>query len=465
MTLSIRDKMFQEMNEKHIFEQAKQYAYEYADSISNRGVYPTHNALENLHKLDKPLPIQSTSTQNILSELHHIGSPATVAQIGGRYFGLVNGAIVPAGLAARWLSDFWDQNAALYVTSPIVSVLEDITQRWLRQLFTLPDNVVAGFVSGTSMATFCGLAAARYRLLRDLGWDINKQGFHGAPKIRIIAGRGAHATVIKAVALLGFGTDTVEWVDTDKQGRIKTDEVPDLDSHTILIVQAGNVNSGAFDDLSTLCARAHAAQAWVHVDGAFGLWAAGAEKLKHLTQGMETANSFSVDGHKTLNTPYDNGIVLCNDKDALTHALQASGAYIVYGEHRDGMMYTPEMSRRARVVELWATLKYLGRCGIDELVYGLHERAVQFACELEDNGFNVLNDVVFNQVLVGLDNDELTTPMIEHIQASGECWVGGGVWENKPVIRISVCSWATTKEDVTRSVNAFVVAREYVITQ
>jgi glutamate/tyrosine decarboxylase-like PLP-dependent enzyme len=249
-------------------------------------------------------------------------------------------------------------------------------------------------------------------------------------------------------------------VDADSQGRINAQLVPELDQSSILILQAGNVNSGAFDDFATLCQKARAADAWVHIDGAFGLWAAGSAQLKHLTRGIELADSWSFDGHKTLNTPYDSGVIMCRDREALVNALHAAGAYIAYSEHRDGMLHTPEMSRRSRIFELWAALKYLGKSGIDDLIYGLHARARQFADELEQQGFEILNDVVFNQVLVACDNDLLTTETIKNIQQSGECWVGGTQWQQRSVIRVSVCSWATTAADVTRSVKAFVDARE-----
>ncbi len=226
-----------------------------------------------------------------------------------------------------------------------------------------------------------------------------------------------------------------------------------------MILQAGNVSSGTFDSFGEICEKAEKANAWVHMDGAFGLWAAASSGLNHLTKGMEKADSFSVDGHKTLNTPYDCGIVLCNDKEALTHALHASGSYIAYGENRDGMLYTPEMSRRARVIELWAALKYLGKEGLDELVSGLHQRAVQMGQELKAENFQILNDVVFNQVLVAGDSDKITDQTMRNIQESGECWVGGATWDGKAVIRISICSWATTEGDITRSVRAFVAAR------
>lgn len=463
MQKTIHEKMFQELNELTILDQAGHYAKDYARNALTRHVYPTDTAIAALEAFDEAMPEQTTDTADILDLLHNHGSPATVSQIGGRYFGLVNGGIVPAGLATRWLTDVWDQNVPLYVTSPIVSKLEEVTERWLIEILNLPATTVAGFVSGSSLAILSGLAAGRYRLYKNLGWDINRQGLIDAPRLRIVASAHTHATVVKAAALMGFGTDNIEWINVDDQGRVCAEDLPALDDRTLLILQAGNVNSGAFDEFTPIVAQANKAGSWVHIDGAFGLWAAASKQLKHLTQGIEGAQSFSVDGHKTLNTPYDNGIVLCSDKDALTHALQASGAYIVYGEQRDGMLYTPEMSRRARAVELWATLKFLGKQGVDQLVYGLHQRANEFAEKLTANSFHILNDVVFNQVLVGFDDERLVVPITKHIQDSGECWVGAGKWQDKAVIRISVCSWATTEDDIERSVDAFVAARDAVL--
>ena len=456
---TLREKMFLELEDKQIFEDAQKYAYDYLDNAKERDVFPSKQAIDNLDKFEETLPNESGNPQAILQQLHEYGSPATVSQIGGRYFGFVNGGIVPTALATRWLADCWDQNTALSVMSPIASKLEEVTEAWIKDLLGLPENVVAGFVSGTSMAIFCGLAAGRHRVLQNNGWDVNAKGLNGAPKIRIVTCTQTHATVVKAIALLGLGVDNIEWVDVDAQGRIILDEIPELDQNTILILQAGNVNSGSFEAFDEICDKANAANAWVHIDGAFGLWAAGSNDLKHLTKGIEKADSWSVDAHKTLNTPYDSGILLCADKEALVHALQASGAYIVYSENRDGMLYTPEMSRRARVIELWATLKYLGKSGVDELVTGLHHRAVQFSEEIQAQGFTVLNEVVFNQVLVSCETEELTKKVIKLVQDSGECWVGGGKWERKSVIRFSVCSWATTKEDITRSVAAFAAAK------
>jgi glutamate/tyrosine decarboxylase-like PLP-dependent enzyme len=459
--MTLREKMHREQQLKTLFEQAQRHAFDYADGALERNVFPSAQALADLGQFDEPMPANSGDAESILTKLHNHGSPASVAQTGGRYFGFVNGGILPVTLATKWLTDFWDQNTALHAMSPITSKLEDICEQWLRQLFNLPDNTVAGFVSGTSSAIFCGLAAARYRIYKNHDWDFNKRGHNGAPPIRIIAGRHTHGAVVKAIALLGFGIDNIEWVDCDGQGRIVPSAMPALDDSCIILLQAGNVNSGAFDPLHEICDNANDANAWVHIDGAFGLWAGGTKRLSHLTEGMEKAHSWSVDGHKTLNTPYDSGILLCCDKDALVMALQASGAYLNFSESRDGMLYTPEMSRRARAVELWAALKYLGSDGVDELVYGLHERAVQFADELRAVDFEVINEVVFNQVIIApSEDDETTQSIIEAIQQSGECWVGGSIWMGKKVIRISVCSWVTTGEDVSRSVQAFVQARQ-----
>ena len=463
MAKQLRTKMLQEMKSKEIFDQVKTYAFDYADTVCERKVFPTDDALANLNKFTDKLPQSTGDGSEILKLLNQYGAPATVAQTGGRYFGFVDGGVIPVSLAARWLADFWDQNAALYAMSPLSARLEEICESWVRELLGLPEGVVAGFVTGSSLAIFCGLAAARYRIFQNNNWDINKKGFYGAPKVRIVAGNQAHGTVVKAVALLGFGIDNIEWVASDSEGRIIASQVPELDESTILILQAGNVCSGAFDSFEEICTKAKSAQAWVHIDGAFGLWAAASGKLMHLTKGIEKANSFSVDGHKTLNTPYDSGIVLCDDQEALTHALHASGSYIANSQNRDGMLYTPEMSRRARSIDLWATIQYLGKDGVDELVYWLHQRAVQIGEELKAEGFQILNEVVFNQVLVACETDLLTNKTMQYLQQAGDCWAGGASWQGKAVIRVSVCSWVTSETDIILSVNAFVAARQKAI--
>ena len=459
----VSDNLREEALDFALFEQAKNYALNYMENILNQSVFPSKSALDGLNAFKEPLQLEYGNPYKILDLLHNNGSPATIAQTGGRYFGFVNGGIVPVALAAKWLSDTWDQNAALYVISPIASVLEDVCEKWLVDLFKFPINTAAGFVGGSSTATLCGLTAGRNYLLNKLGYDVSKNGLFGAPEIRVILGEGAHSTVYKALSILGLGSERLIKVPVDDQGRIKPELVPELNERTLLILQAGNINSGAFDDFKTLCQKARKSGAWVHVDGAFGLWAAASDNLNYLTNGVELADSWSVDAHKTLNAPYDNGIILCNNREALTNALHMTGSYIIYSDHRDGMLYTPDMSRRARIVELWATLKSLGKRGVSELVEDLHDKAKYFADALGKDGFIIKNKVCFNQILVSLGNPNTTENVLRHIQNSKECWCGGAKWNNESVIRISVCSYRTTYKDIDRSVNAFVKAKEEVL--
>jgi glutamate/tyrosine decarboxylase-like PLP-dependent enzyme len=459
---TLQEHLFSESADSEVFEQAAECAIEYMEGARDRAVTPTADALSGLAVFDEPLPDVPSGAGEIVWLLHAHGSPATVATTGGRYFGFVNGAAVPAAVAAKWLVDAWDQNAGLYVMSPVAAQLEAVSERWIVDIFGLPEGTVMGLVGGTSVATLAGIVAARNELLKRAGWDVNKRGLFGAPEVRVVLGAQAHATVFKALALAGLGSERVTRVPVDGQGRMIAAEVPPLDDRTLVLLQAGNVNSGSFDPIDEICDRARQANAWVHVDGAFGLWAAASDAKRYLTRGIEKADSWSVDAHKTLNAPYDCGIVLCRNRRALVDAMQATGSYIQYGNpdnRRDGMLTTPDMSRRARGVELWATLKALGRSGVGELVDTLCARAARFGDRLRAEGFTILNELVFNQVLVACDTPDETRATLERIQQSGECWCGPTVWDDKPAIRISVCSWATTEEDIDRSVRAFVAAR------
>jgi len=461
---SLQERMFSEISNHALFQQAESFGLKYLKEIFNRNVFPKEEAIKLLSVFEESMPEHPGNAEEVLTLLNKYGSPNTVAQVGGRYFGFVNGSVVPAGLVAKNLSIFWDQNSAMQVLSPISSKLETIVQSWLVELFGLPNQTIAGFVSGTSMANLCGLLAARYRILKNENWDVTEKGLFNAPQIRVVTCRQAHSTVLKAVSMAGLGKANIEWVDVDDQGRILLNKIPKLDSRTILILQAGNVNSGAFDDIASICEKAKNDGAWIHIDGAFGLWAGATKQLKHLTKGMEFANSYAVDGHKTLNTPYDSGIVMCQDEDALISALHMTGDYINIGKDRDGMYYTPEMSRRARIIELWATLKYLGKNGIDEMVFGFHQRAKQFATGLSAmDGFQVLNEIVFNQVIVKCPTDDITEAVIKEIQERRVCWVGGSAWKGNKVIRISICSWATTENDVKMSLASFQAALNSVL--
>jgi glutamate/tyrosine decarboxylase-like PLP-dependent enzyme len=457
----LQDEMFLEIRNKEIFNQAQQYAFDYLEKVFERNVYPTQEAIEKLSVFEEELPINPTKSSDVIKQLNNFGSSATTATLGGRYFGFVCGSAIPVGLAAKNLGTYWDQAPAMNVLSPIGSKLESVVEKWLVNLFNLPESTSAGFVSGTSTANLCGLAAARYRILQRNNWDINEKGLRGSPRIRIVTGRHSHSTVLKAIGILGLGTENIEWVDVDHQGRIIPDLIPELDENTILILQAGNVNSGAFDDFEAICKKANKANAWIHIDGAFGLWAEAVRELKYLTKGIGNATSWAVDGHKTLNTPYDCGIILCADQEAMTSALHMSGSYLIESAERDGMFYTPEMSRRARIIELWSIMKYLGKKGIDEMILTMHQRAKQFAEEIgKVKGFYVENDIVFNQVIVRCASDEITEQVLSNIQMLRECWLGGSMWFGKKVMRLSICSWATTENDISKSVNSFAKALE-----
>ncbi len=457
--MGLQRQMSEELKNKELFEQARSYAYEYINGVEAMDVFPSQSNLENMKVFDEPLPQASVTAKDILDQLHAFGSPATIAQTGGRYFGFVNGGAIPVSLGVKWLSDVWDQCGGLYLTSPINAMLENVCERWLKEIFNLPKQTVAGFVSGTSMANLCGLSAARFRLLKNLGWDINENGLNGAPKLRIIAHDQVHASIKKTLAMLGYGRKNIEWIPSDNQGKLILEELPELDESCLILLQAGNANTGSFDDFDAVCDLANAAGAWVHIDGAFGLWAAASKSLSHLTKGMQKADSWAVDGHKTLNTPYDSGVILCKHPEALISALQATGEYIIYSDQRDPLLYTPELSKRSRAIELWATMKYLGSTGIDEMVTGFHTKAKQLEQGLKEIGFEIINDVVFNQVLVATDNDETTKQIITYVQQSGECWLGGTTWQGKAAIRISVCSWMTTEKDIERTIALFKKAK------
>ena len=442
-----------------LLDQARQFAGEYIDKLEQRPVFPAEASLQAMNKLDEPLPDTSSDPVSVLTELHEIGSRAAVTETAGRYFGFVNGGMLPVSLAAKWLGDVWDQNTAHYVMSPISSRLEEICERWMVSLLRLPTETVAGFVSGTTIANFSGLCAGRNELLRQRGWHVAKKGLYGAPRIRVVVGADAHAAVYKSISMLGLGSDNVEIVPSDDQGRMRPDQMPKLDESALVVAQAGNVNSGAIDPISQICERAQSTGSWVHVDGAFGLWGRVVPSLRDVCDGIEKADSWSVDAHKTLNVPYDSGMILCRHREALVNAFKASASYFQWSEHRDGMNFRPSMSSRARVIELWAVLKTLGREGVQRLVEQLCENAREFARRLSDHEFQIHNEVIFNQVLVSCGDDDLTKATLQNIQRSGECWCGGSTWHGKAVIRISVCDWATTAKEIERSVRAFITAR------
>ena len=430
-------------------------ALDYLDGLDKRGVAPTPAALARLAELGGPLPDAPTDAAEVIALLDQVGSPATVASAGGRYYGFVVGGALPAALAANWLAAAWDQNAGTAVLSPVSAALEAITQGWLLDLLALPAESGVGFVTGATMANLSALAAARHALLERAGWDVELQGLFGAPPITVVVGDEVHVSVLKALSLLGLGRERIVRVPVDGQGRMRPDALPTLAGPTIMCLQTGNVNSGACDPVDEICAIAHDAGAWVHVDGAFGLWLAAAPARAHLVRGVAGADSWATDAHKWLNVPYDCGLVICRRPEHLRAAMSVSAAYLEQQDVRgEPYQYTPEMSRRARGVEVWAALRALGRAGVADLIERSCRYATRFAEGLRSAGYEVLNEVVSNQVLVAFGDAETTRQVIDAIQAEGICWCGGTVWQGRAAMRISVSSWATTEEDVERSLAA-----------
>jgi glutamate/tyrosine decarboxylase-like PLP-dependent enzyme len=436
-------------------------AAKYSSAMANRRIAPLPEDIAKLDGLGGPWPESSSEPASVLTLLDELGSPATVASTSGRYFGFVTGGTLPAALAANWLAGGWDQNAGLFVTSPVGAKLEEITSGWLREAFGLPADCGCGFVTGATMANFTALAAARHALLKRADWNVEEDGLFGAPPLTVVVGAEVHVSLLKALSLLGLGRARVRSVPTDHQGRIEEEELPALDERTIVCLQAGNVNSGAFDDAHQVCVRAHQAGAWVHVDGAFGLWAAAAPTRSHLMAGFGDADSWATDFHKWLNVPYDSGVAFVREAEHMRAAMMVSAAYLQTGNTREPAFYTPEASRRARAVEVWAALRSLGRRGLAELIERHCQLAQRFAQGLQAAGYSILNQVVLNQVLVSFGDDMTTQRVVSKVQKDGTCWCGGTRWRGKSAMRISVCCWATTEEDVDVSLAAIVrIARE-----
>jgi len=445
---------------RELLESAAARSIRYLSELDERRVAPAAEAVSALAQLDGELPAGPSDPEAVLDQLDRLGSPATVASAGGRYFGFVIGGALPAALAANWLAGAWDQNAVMAATSPAAAKIEEVSIRWLLEILDLPPESGAGLVDCATQAIFCGLAAARHALLLREGWDVENQGLFGAPPIAVVVSEEAHMTVHKCLGLLGLGRERVVRVPTDEQGRMRADALPRLGGPAIVCIQAGNVNTGSFDPAEEICAAAHEGGAWVHVDGAFGLWAAATAGRAHLTRGIAAADSWSTDAHKWLNVPYDSAVVAVREAGHLRDTMAASAAYLVSSERRDPWTYTPGLSRRARGVEIWAALASLGRSGVADLVERTCRHAARFAEGLRAAGYEVLNDVVLNQVLVSFGDDDATHRVIAGIQEDGTCWCGGTVWHGRAAMRISVSGWATTEEDVGRSLDAMLrVAR------
>jgi glutamate/tyrosine decarboxylase-like PLP-dependent enzyme len=452
--------------DQELFEYALSAAREFENGLDSRRVVPAERDIDNIDAFDEPLPANGTAALDVIKTLHEVGSPATTLTRSGRFFGFVVGGAHPVSIAANWIASTWDQNAALPVLGHTAAKLEEVSASWILEMLNLPRDSGMGFVSGSTMAGFTALCAARYKLCKNKGYDLKKRGILRAPRIRIVLSEDIHPTNIVALQYMGYGLDDLEFVAVDDQGRMRLDQMPELDDQTIVIAQAGNINSGAFDPFRDICTLAKRAGAWVHIDSAFGGWLRLSEKRGHLTQGMELADSWSLDCHKWLNVPYDSAVAICRDADAMREFFGVSASYLINGEARVPSHFTPELSRRARGIDIWATIKCLGRKGIAGVIDRCCDQALYFSKQLEKLGFTVMNDVCINQVVFGLLDDKGQydeaglKAIMTRVQESGTTWFGPTKWGGQNVYRMSICSAETTDDDLTIALRAIRSAME-----
>jgi glutamate/tyrosine decarboxylase-like PLP-dependent enzyme len=457
-------------------DRAAAHARAYLSTLRERTVRATLSADQLRSRLGGPLPRRGEDPMDVIDQLAAAGRTGTVASQGPRYFGFVTGGSIPAAIAADWLVSAWDQNAQMFVMSPIAAVVEEIVAAWLKQLFGLRAAWSVGFVTGAQMATFTGLLAARHQLLRDAGWDVERDGLSGAPPLDLIVSEESHRTIFTALRMLGLGTERVQRVDTDGQGRMRADRLDAILRRTsrpcLVCAQVGNVNTGAADPVGDIARLTREHGGWLHVDGAFGLWAAASESRRHLVAGIEHADSLATDGHKWLNVPYDCGIVLTAHPESHQAALMVPAHYIqaTPGE-RDPRAFTPDESRRARALPIYAALRVLGRRGVADTIDRCCSLAARMATRLaQHESIRILNDVVLNQVLVQFRPSggdaaaaaALTQTVIARVQDEGTCWAGGTTWHGEAAMRISISNWSTTAEDIDQAAAAIVAALDRV---
>jgi glutamate/tyrosine decarboxylase-like PLP-dependent enzyme len=461
------------MSRRQVIQLAADHANSYLDTVAERRV-PAAAASRELHTaLGGPLPTRGEAPEGVIERLAQAGMRGTVATQGPRFFGFVIGGSVPAATAADMLVSAWDQNAGIYVLSPLVSVVEEITAGWLLDLAGLPSRWSTGFVTGCQMASFTALAAARHDVLEQAGWDAGAQGLFDAPPIDVVVSDESHYTIFTALRMLGLGSERLRRIPTDSQGRmIAAGLAAALRAGTgpcIVCAQAGNVNTGAFDPLEPIADAAEARGAWLHVDGAFGLWAAASAERRHLVAGIAHADSVATDAHKWLNVPYDAGVVFTAHPQSHRRAMTLSASYIVEtATERDPHEFVPEESRRARAVPIYAALRALGREGVADIVERCCRLAARMASRLSAHpSLRVLNDVVLNQILVRVesaDADASTAAMIARVQRDGTCWAGGTSWHGMMAMRISISNWSTTEQDIDRSADSILNAVDAILT-
>ena len=445
---------------RELLNETTRRAVRFLESLPGRHVAAARDAGELVPALGGALPRKGVPASEVIVWLDEIGGQGVIASAGPRYFGFVTGGALPASLAASWLAAAWDQNAFSEVSSPVGAAIERVAMRWVLEALDLPADAGVAFVTGATMANFTALTAARRAVLRAHGHDADRHGLYAAPEITVVVSEQAHATLFKALGMLGLGRDRVVRVPADDQGRMRADALPDLNGPAIVCTQAGNVNTGAFDPVGAVCDAVRAHDVWVHVDGAFGLWARVSSRLGEPTLGIERADSWATDAHKWLNVPYDSGLAIVRDAGALRGAMSVQADYLPDRTSREPFEFTPETSRRMRGLEVWAAIASLGRDGVEELVEHNCRQARRFAAGLRDAGCEILNDVVLNQVLVAFGDDRTTTDVIRGVQRDGTCWCGGTSWNGRAAMRISVSSWATTDDDVERSLAAILLVAD-----
>ena len=452
--------------ERELLRRTAEIAADFVESLDRRPVWPPASVEELRQSLGGPLPEGPSDPVRVIEALSEAADPGVVGIPSGRYFGFVIGGALPAALAADWLTTAWDQNAGLVVGGPSAAVVEEVAGEWLKDMLGIPPAASFSFVTGCQMAHVTCLAAARHAVLERVGWDVEENGLAGSPKITVVAGGRRHVTIDRALRLLGLGSGSTISIDADSKGRIRIEALEttlrDIDGPVIVCAQAGEVNTGAFDSISEIAEHTRDGRAWLHVDGAFGLWVGASSKLRDLTAGVEHADSWATDAHKWLNVPYDSGLAFVAHPDAHRAAMRFTAEYLVADPNaaRDEMDWTPEFSRRARGFAVYAALRSLGRSGVAELVERSCARAQQFAAAIAAlPGCEVVNDIVLNQVLFRFEDDETTGRALASVQASGEAWMSGTVWDGRSAIRLSVSNWRTSEADIDRTVAAFQAAR------
>ena len=459
-TEKLQQLLFEQLQDQKLFETAADFINAYLANQKNRDSYPSQENLNKLTNFEENLPKATANSQQalaILEQLQQYGSINTCNYSSGKYYGFVMGGTIPIALAARLIADSWDQNPALFVMSPIAAKLEEICQNWILKLLNLDNNFVVSLMGGTSIATLTALATARYHLYQKLNWNLKKQGLYNAPKLKLIITEHTHSSVVKAANILGFGSNQITTVATDIEGRIIVDKLPALDDHSIICLQAGDVKTGCFDDFRAIGNIANKNASWLHIDGAFGLWCQCSAKLKHLTLGIELADSIATDAHKTLNCTYDSGILICKHQQSLVSIMSNQGSYVnITDTNRNSINLSPEMSKRARSIELWALLKFMGADGIQNLVELLYDNTQYLAKQLTAiTDIKILNKVHFNQLLISANTQEKTNSLLDAIQQSNEFWAGSCDFNGEQVIRLSLCSWTITQDSIDAFVKYF----------